>query len=162
LFEDLEKLEPSALKAVLREVDLQTLVMSLRGVSESFRLKVLENMTAGKAEIVKEELDLSDGTAGKPTLDAQRKISLIARRLQKEGHINIPQVDNGLPSSRFGNSLKSALKLPSDIHVEEDTLPPEKAEIMESPADIEDRIRKFMNRRPTNKERYPGIDGGGV
>ncbi|OVE77195.1 hypothetical protein BVX98_03325, partial [bacterium F11] len=59
LFDDLEKLEESSLKTVLREVDLQTLVLSLRGQSESFRKKIMDHLSTGKAELVLEELEFS-------------------------------------------------------------------------------------------------------
>jgi hypothetical protein len=114
LFEDLEKLEPGALKSLLREVDLQTLVLALRGVADTLKEKVLEHMTQGKAQIVREELDLTDGPAGKATAEAQRKIVLVAKRLEREGQIIIPQVDS-LPTARYGGSLRSSLKLPAGL-----------------------------------------------
>lgn len=157
LFEDLDKLESPALKALLREVDLQTIVMSLRGASEAFKNKMLEHVTEGKAEIIREELELGGGPAGKATLDAQKKMVLLAKRLEREGQINIPQIEDSVPTTRYGGSLRSVLKLPPGMKID-DTLP---AEGTVEPAkdekgnDIKDRIKRFLNRGGPAQERYP-------
>ncbi len=158
LFEDLERLDSPALKSVLREVDLQTIVTSLKGVTESFKTRILEHMSEGKAEIVRQELDLSDANAvGKATMEAQRKVVLLAKRLEREGHIHIPHVTEGAPPTRFGPSLRSTLKLPPGLKID-DTLPVEPIS-SETPApkdNIQDRIRKFISRRNDDRaERYP-------
>ncbi len=158
MFEDLERLDAPSLKAVLREVDLQTIVTSLRGVPESLIKQILEHMSEGKAEIVKQELELNEGAAvGKATLDAQRKVVLIAKRLEREGQINIPHVED-VPASRFGSSLRSTLKLPPGMKLE-DTIPvePETPGVKGGKEDIREKIKKFMNRRgdPGTTERYP-------
>jgi len=157
LFEDLEKLEASALKAVLREVDLQTLVTSLRGMPAEFVTRLLEFLPEGKAEIVREELELTEGKpGGKSTQEAQKKIVLLARRLDKEGQIQIPQVDP-VPETRYGN-LRSTLKLPPGLRLKEsDAVPAEEGEVIEPKGEsIQDRIRQFMNRRTGEKGRFPG------
>lgn len=159
LFEDMDKFEPAALKTILREVDLQTLVAALRGVPEAFSKLILENVSAGKAEILKEELELNDAVSTKTTIEAQRKVALIARRLQREGHIAIPQGDKSAPQTRFGSTLRSTLKLPPglqphDTVVEEGqiTAPPPPKE------SIEERIKRFMGRASKTRERYPSDD----
>jgi hypothetical protein len=125
LFEDVEKLEPGALKSLLREIDLQTLVMALRGVGDSLKNRVLEHMSQGKAQIVREELDLTEGTGGRATVEAQRKIVMIAKRLEREGQINIPQVEGTVPMARYGGSLRSTLKLPPELEAAVDGTNPE-------------------------------------
>lgn len=152
-FEDLIRLEPTALKAVLREVDLQTLVMSLRGVDKEFRTKILEYVSAGKAEIIREELELSDAPGGKATFEAQRKLILIAKRMEREGQIIIPQVESGVPSTRFAGSLRDSLKLPPGMKIEPaaESSPPTEGKSKE---DIENRIKRFMTRRSADRERF--------
>jgi len=147
LFEDLEKLEPSALKALLREIDLQTLVMALRGVADSLKQRVLEHMSEGKAQIVREELELSEGNGGKATMDAQRKVVMVAKRLEREGQINIPQVEGSVPTARYGGSLRSTLKLPTGVEVESDGAAAEATPVDD--ADTEDfrtKMRRIMSR----------------
>lgn len=159
LFEDLEKLDSSALKSLLRELDLQTVVMALRGVSEGLKSKILEHMSQGKAEIIRQELDLNEGvTAGKATSDAQRKVILVAKRMEREGQINIPHIEESAPVTRFGPSLRSSLKLPPGMKID-DTLPADKLSLADGPSpkdDIKDKIRRFMTRRSEDQERYPG------
>lgn len=156
LFDDLERLEPAALKAVLREVDLQLIVTSLRGVSDTLIKRILEHMSEGKAEIVGQELELNRGAvAGKATLEAQRKVVLIAKRLEREGQINIPHVEDA-PASRFGSSLRSTLKLPPGLKLE-DTISIDPAAPSKPPKeDIREKIKRFMGRRGhETAERYP-------
>ncbi|MBV9079630.1 MAG: hypothetical protein JO102_00760 [Elusimicrobia bacterium] len=155
MFEDLEKLESPALKALLREVDLQTLVMALRGVSDAFRARVLEHLTEGKAQIVREELEMNEGTGGRAGLDAQKKIVAIAKRLEREGQIMIPQIEGPAPTARYGAQARNALKLPQGIQLdvtpagEAGAPPPSTGETEE----IRERIRRFMKK--TNEGEQP-------
>lgn len=159
MFEDLERLESPSLRAVLREVDLQTIVTSLRGVSESLKKKILEHMSEGKAEIVRQELDLNEGVlAGKATWDAQKKVVLIAKRLEREGQINVPHIES-TPSTRFGNTLRQTIKLPPGIQFE-DAIPGEQISRYENKSvgnDIGDRIKRFLGKGGGNNtpDRYP-------
>jgi hypothetical protein len=152
LFEDLDRFDAAALKSILREVDLQTIVSALKGVTEGFKTHILEHMSQGKAEIVKQELDLSDNNPpGKATAEAQRKVVVIAKRLEREGQIHVPTVDADSPASRYGPSLRSTLKLPPGLR-RSDVIAAEQA----GHDDIKDRIKRFMDRGDdNNKERYP-------
>jgi flagellar motor switch protein FliG len=151
LFEDLDRFEAASLRSILREVDLQTIVSALRGMSDGFKTHILEHMSQGKAEIVRQELELSDGSVGKGTAEAQRKVVTIAKRLEREGQIHVPTVEAESPASRYGPSLRSTLKLPPGLR-RGDVIAAETA----SNDDIKDRIKRFMD-RPTEegKERYP-------
>lgn len=158
LFEDLEKMDASSLKAILREVDLQTLVMSLHGVSEAFAKRILEHVSAGKAEIIKEELEVKKTFAGSLVADAQRKVAMVARRLRKEGHVSIPLAESSAPTTRYGGSLRDNLKLPSALKGNEPVVEGVTTKKpAETPKNIEDRIKKFM-KRGDNEERYPQSD----
>jgi hypothetical protein len=152
LFDDLDRFDPPALKAILREVDLQTMVMALKGVSDGFRTHILEHMSQGKAEIVRQELDLGDSAApGRATAEAQKKVVLIAKRLEREGQIHVPAVEPGGAATRFGPSLRSTLKLPPGLR-RSDVIPATEV----AADDIKDRIKKFMGRQGENStERYP-------
>lgn len=155
MFEDLEKLESPALKALLREVDLQTIVMSLRGTADGFKARILEHVPAGKAEIIREEMELGDGTVGKATADARRKMIGIAKRLERDGQIHIPQIEESIPTTRYGASLRSTLKLPPGLKLKDDGTDgaepgPDITKEAEAtaPDNIRDKIRRFMSRRP--------------
>jgi flagellar motor switch protein FliG len=154
LFEDVEKLEAPALKALLREIDMQTLVASLRGSSEAFRRRVLENVSEGKAEMIREELQIGEGTGGRVSQEAQRKILVLARRLQREGQIHVPQINDGAPQTRYP-SLRSTLKLPPGIRAADRTAGAKDAEIIPGKSNLQDRIKKFMSKGAADKERFP-------
>ncbi|MCB4757125.1 MAG: hypothetical protein LHV69_08895, partial [Elusimicrobia bacterium] len=163
LFDDMDKLEPAALKAVLREVDLQTLVLSLRGVSDGFLTKILENVPPGKAEIIREEIELSgDVLPGKAAFDARKKVAMIARRLEREGHIHIPQVAGAIPESRYGPSLKDTLKLPTGFKFQEPVVEDASAvspeDVNATKDDVVNKIRRFMSRGAREKERFEDKD----
>ncbi len=151
LFEDLDRFDAAALKSILREVDLQTIVSALKGVTAGFKSHILEHMSQGKSEIVRQELELSDGAPGKATAEAQRKVITIAKRLEREGQIHVPTVDPSSPATRYGPSLRSTLKLPPGLR-RGDVIAADTA----GADDIKDRIKRFMD-RPTDetKERYP-------
>ncbi len=112
LFEDLDRLDSPALKSLLREVEIQTLVMALRGAAPAFRDRVLEHVSQGKALIVREELELSEGSGGRATLDAQRKMVQIAKRLEREGQITIPVIEGSAPTARYGVGTPGGADLP--------------------------------------------------
>jgi len=118
-FEDLEKLDSVSLKAVLREVDLQTLVASLRGEPESLVARMLEHLTEGKAEIVKQELDMGENRSTRSSAEAQKRICLIAKRLAKEGQVQIVHVSETSPSTRYSGTLRTTLKLPPGLALKE-------------------------------------------
>jgi hypothetical protein len=136
------------------------LQQALKGTAESFRKKLLEHMPAGKAEIILQELELSEGNGGRATIEAQKKIVIVARRLEKEGQILVPQVsDPATPVSRYGSSLKSTIKLPPGLKLD-DLKPSETkdAEVVPPKKDITERLRDFMGRRPSNKARFGDDD----
>ncbi len=162
LFEDLEKLDAAGLKTILREVDLQTLVMSLHGTSSAFTKKIMDNVSPGKAEIIKEELETQKVFPGTLVMEAQRKVALIARRLRKEGHISVPLgATDAAPSVRYGSggSLRDSLKLPPALkgNAPETVVEGVTTKKNEPGKNIEDRIKKFM-KRGDNEERYPQDD----
>jgi hypothetical protein len=108
-------------------------------------------MSQGKSEIVRQELELSDASAaGKTTAEAQRKVINIAKRLEREGQIHVPTVDNNAPATRYGPSLRSTLKLPPGLRRSGDVIPAETKN-----EDIKDRIKRFMDRPAEGQERYP-------
>ncbi|MFN0117867.1 MAG: FliG C-terminal domain-containing protein [Elusimicrobiota bacterium] len=156
LFEDLDKFEVSSLKAILREVDLQTLILSLRASDELFVNKILEHVPEGKAEIIRDELSFkTENLTPKIITDAQRKISLIAKRLKAEGHIHIPEVKSFSPAERLAGSLRHSLKLPAGMKFEESL----SVDSASRPGnDIENKISNFLKKR-TDQERFPVQDG---
>ncbi len=155
LFEDITNLDATDLKAVLRDIDLQTMISCLQGMPREFCDKILENISEGKAEIVREELDSNKGGVNRGTREAQRKVILIARRLLKEGQIRIPDVQTNFSTARFG-SLKDVIKMPPGLDVDAESKSEASSSSTKTPEeDIEERIKRFMSRRSADQERFP-------
>jgi len=158
IFEELFRLDTADLKAILREVDLQTMILCLQGQPKEFTDRILENISQGKAEIIREELDVNKGGPTRGSKDAQRKVILIARRLIKEGQIRIPEVQGNSSSARYV-PLRDAIKLPPGLEIENSADKQGTGSGKKSvEEDIEERIRRFMGRGGSERERYS--DGG--
>jgi hypothetical protein len=67
---------------------------------------------------------------------------MIAKRLEREGQILIPQVDSQAPAARYSGSLRSTLKLPDGM-VPEGTAAPEVIE--PGTEDFRARMKRIIN-----------------
>ncbi len=86
-FEDLGKLEDSAIQSLLKEVQSESLVIALKGAPPQMREKVFKNMSKRAAETLREDLD-SRGPVRVSEVEAEQKEMLkIVRRLADEGQI---------------------------------------------------------------------------
>jgi flagellar motor switch protein FliG len=88
-FDDLLKLENGAIQQVLKEVQSEALIVSLKGASQELQDKILSNMSSRAAETLKEDLE-SKGPVRLSEVEAQQKeILKIVRRLADSGEIAI-------------------------------------------------------------------------
>jgi flagellar motor switch protein FliG len=86
-FEDLGKLDDSAIQTVLKEVQSESLVIALKGAPPEMREKVFKNMSKRAAETLREDLE-SRGPVRVSEVEAEQKEMLkIVRRLADEGQI---------------------------------------------------------------------------
>jgi flagellar motor switch protein FliG len=86
-FEDLGKLEDSAIQSVLKEVQSESLVIALKGAPPEMREKVFKNMSKRAAATLREDLE-SRGPVRVSEVEAEQKEMLkIVRRLADEGQI---------------------------------------------------------------------------
>lgn len=88
-FEDLAGLETTALRRILREVDLEELSVALKGASEQFKSALLSGISKRAAETVNEEISLMGPVKLRDIEKAQAKIIEVARRLEAEGEIDL-------------------------------------------------------------------------
>ena len=103
LFEDLNRLDSPALKSLLREVEIQTLVMALRGAAVSFRDRILEHVSQGKAQIVREELELSEGSwRPRDASTLSGRWSRSPSVLSGKGRSRFRRGDGSAPTARYG------------------------------------------------------------
>ena len=86
-FEDLGKLDDSAIQSVLKEVQSESLVIALKGAPPAMREKIFKNMSKRAAETLREDLE-SRGPVRVSEVEAEQKEMLkIVRRLADEGQI---------------------------------------------------------------------------
>ena len=86
-FDDLQKLEDSAIQTVLKEVQTESLVIALKGAAPEMREKIFKNMSKRAAETLREDLE-SRGPVRLSEVEAEQKEMLkILRRLADEGQI---------------------------------------------------------------------------
>ncbi|MBB6561507.1 flagellar motor switch protein FliG [Acidovorax soli] len=89
VFEDVLKLDNTAIQAVLKEVASETLIVALKGAVPELRDKFLSNMSSRAAEALREDLE-SRGPMRLSEVEAQQKeILKTIRRLSDEGQIVI-------------------------------------------------------------------------
>lgn len=86
-FEQIATIDNSQLRIILGEINTGDLAIALRKVSEGVKSKIMENMSAGGAVLLKEEMEF-----GKPLTDQvieqqQQKIVNLILRLDREGKI---------------------------------------------------------------------------
>jgi flagellar motor switch protein FliG len=89
VFDDVAKLDNSAIQTVLKEIASETLIVALKGASTELRDKFLSNMSSRAAEALREDLE-SRGPMRLSEVEAQQKeILKTVRRLSDEGQIVI-------------------------------------------------------------------------
>lgn len=90
-FEDLVRLEQSAIQKILREVDMRDLAVGLKTASEKLKTLLLSCISRRAAETVKEEISMMGSIKLKEIEAAQLRVIEIVRRLETEGEIELGQ-----------------------------------------------------------------------
>jgi flagellar motor switch protein FliG len=86
-FDDLARLDDKSIQALLKEVQTESLVISLKGAPTELRDKILNNMSTRAAETLREELE-SRGPVRVTEVEAEQKEMLkTVRRMVDEGTI---------------------------------------------------------------------------
>jgi flagellar motor switch protein FliG len=93
VFEDIAELEDRAIQQVLREADQKDLVLALRGVADTVKGKLMENMSERGAEMLKEEMEIQQPQRKRDVEAAQGRIVAVVRRLEDAGTIVIARGD---------------------------------------------------------------------
>ena len=87
VFENVLEIDDRGIQLILREVQSESLIVSLKGASEELREKVFKNMSQRAAEMMREDLE-SKGPVKLSEVEAnQKEILKIVRRLSDEGQI---------------------------------------------------------------------------
>ena len=86
-FEDLGKLDDQSMQVLIREVEKDKWVMSLRTASPNLKKKVFQNMSERAGALLKEEMEAMGPVRLRDVEAAQREVIDLARRLEREGKI---------------------------------------------------------------------------
>ena len=86
-FEDIANLDSLSFQTVLREVDLGTVSLALRGTSEEFKSKVIGKLSEGAQAMLKQEMELGKPVGKQKIEEAQRRVVRVVRGLQREERI---------------------------------------------------------------------------
>jgi flagellar motor switch protein FliG len=94
VFEDIIKLDDRSIQLVLREADQKDLALSLRGVSEEVKERLLQNMSERGAQMLLEEMEYQPPQRKRVVEEAQGRIVAIVRRLEEAGALVITRGDS--------------------------------------------------------------------
>lgn len=88
-FDDLAKLDPSALQTIIRNVDKDKLPLALKGASDAMKDLFFANMSERAAKMMKEGMEAMGPVRLKDVEEAQQGIVSVAKSLADRGEITI-------------------------------------------------------------------------
>ena len=89
VFEDIVKLEDSAIQRILKEVNVKDIAFALKGASNDVSNIIYKNQSQRAAAALKEEIDLLGKTKVSQVEESQQNIVNIIRRLEESGEITL-------------------------------------------------------------------------
>lgn len=89
IFENLMSLEDRDMQRLLREIETEALVVSLKGAEEAVRERFFKNMSKRAAELLRDDIDMRGPVKLSEVEGSQKEILTIAARLAEEGEINM-------------------------------------------------------------------------
>ncbi|HET7629057.1 MAG TPA: flagellar motor switch protein FliG [Bacillales bacterium] len=89
VFEDIVTLDNRAIQRVIRDVQNEDLMLSLKAASEDVKTIVFKNMSQRMAETMKEEMEFMGPVRLRDVEEAQTRIVSVIRRLEETGEIVI-------------------------------------------------------------------------
>ena len=90
-FDDLERLDPTAVQVLLRQVEGDVLGLALKGASEEIRELFFTNMSERAAEILREDMAAMGPVRLSDVDDAQLEIVNTAKQLAEQGEIMLAE-----------------------------------------------------------------------
>lgn len=93
IFEDIINLDKTSIQRILREVENEDLVLSLKGASEEVAKVVFSNMSSRASEMIQEDIKFMGPVRLSTVEEAQQKIVGIIRRLDEAGEIILGRGD---------------------------------------------------------------------
>lgn len=87
VFEDLINVDDRGIQTILKEIDNETLILGLKGASDDLKEKILRNVSAVAAEMIRDDLETMGPVKLSDVEGAQSKIVRRAMELEEEGKI---------------------------------------------------------------------------
>jgi flagellar motor switch protein FliG len=88
-FDDMIKLDDKAIQMVLKEVQSESLVISLKGATPELRERIFKNMSSRAAETLREDLETRGPVRVADVEAEQKELLKVVRRLVEEGEISL-------------------------------------------------------------------------
>lgn len=92
-FEDIQKLNPAAIREILKVADKKDLMTGLKGAPDELRDKFLSNMSQRAAESFVEEMGFLGAVRVKDVEEAQRKVVEVVQKLSEQGLVQVGESD---------------------------------------------------------------------
>ncbi|HUW76880.1 MAG TPA: flagellar motor switch protein FliG [Gallionella sp.] len=89
IFENILEIDDRGIQLILREVQSESLIVSLKGASEELREKIFTNMSQRAAEMMRDDLESKGPVKLSEVESNQKEILKIVRRLSDEGQISL-------------------------------------------------------------------------
>lgn len=89
VFENLVDIEDSAVQLILREIDMNSLTVALKGVPQELTDKFMKNMSNRAAEMLREDLEAQGPIRMSKVESEQKAILQVARNLAESGAITL-------------------------------------------------------------------------
>jgi flagellar motor switch protein FliG len=89
VFDNLMDIDDRGIQLILREIQSESLIVSLKGASEELREKIFSNMSQRAAEMMREDLEAKGPVRLSEVEAEQKEILKVVRRLSEEGQIVI-------------------------------------------------------------------------
>ncbi len=87
VFDNLIDVDDRGIQALLREVNMDTLVIALKGADDALKEKIFRNMSKRAAEMLRDDLEAKGPVRLADVEAAQKEIVAIARRMAENGDI---------------------------------------------------------------------------
>ena len=88
-YEDILKIDDNGIQLVLKEVNQEDLLISLKTASEELKEKLFSNMSERASLVLKEDLDSMGPTKISDVEKAQQEIIVVCKTLEESGKIAI-------------------------------------------------------------------------
>ncbi|HET7522138.1 MAG TPA: FliG C-terminal domain-containing protein, partial [Bacillales bacterium] len=95
VFEDIVTLDNRSIQRVIRDVENEDLILSLKAASDEVKNIVFENMSQRMAETLKEEMEFMGPVRLRDVEEAQTRIVATIRRLEEAGEIVVARGGGG-------------------------------------------------------------------